>query len=635
MAKSAKNEVFSIARIRAGPPYCMGTWRCPGKGQTLQKFLKLVFTEDSDPLIQISRFQVGLLIIPATLMLSLAMPLQAAVINVPEDYQSIKSALNNSQSGDQVQISSGIYPENNLRVPPGVTVSGIGETPADVVIDGENSGRIMLCESLSTTTIIQNITFINGLATGSSSYDQSGGAILLNRSNPLIRNCVFIGNYAENHGGAIRCSNASPQIIKCVFRNNQAPNGGGGALDCSYDSSPSVVDCTFEANSALWGGGLSCRAQSSPALYDCLFTANLAEGSLGYGGGFMVDFEAAPIFQRCTFYNNTGRFGGVGASLKDSRLKMQECTLVGNNTEWMGGGLVCSRSYPTIESSIIAFNQGAAISSGNGSLPIIRCSNIYGNTGGDWEGTILPQWQGGGNISDDPLFCEYPPSNGVHFNLMPESPCSAENNTCSNMGAWDGGCGISPVVLQDFVVRWNDGRAEISWHVPHEETHKDDFRLERATVDADGSAVPLGFQETSNGSYQGQDPGIQPVDGHQYDYRLFQRQEDDSLILLSSVRLDTADLPPARHLHDVHPNPFNPSTRIRLRFNQERLVTVTVNDIAGRRIRQLARRTFAAGEHLLTWDGRDGDGRACQSGTYIVLVDVDGKPETQKVTLLK
>ena len=584
---------------------------------------------------QIARISPYWLFLLSVLLLGTATSLQAADLFVPKDYPNIRSALIHSHPGDHVKLAPGFYREGALLMPSGVTLSGLGETPAEVIISGQNSRRILLCESMDAVTIIENITFQNGKATGASSYDQSGGAILLNHSSPIIRNCIFSDNFADSHGGAIRCSNSSPSIINCEFRGNLAPKGGGGALDCSYNSHPMVLDCLFEENFARWGGALSARALSDPAISGSIFVSNEADGDRGFGGGFFADFAAAPSFQGCTFYNNVARFGGAGANLDDCLLDMQECTIVGNDATLLCGGIISSKSTPVIQNSIIAFNSGAGLLGVRGSVPDISCSNIYGNTGGDWIDPIESQRELSGNLSADPMFCDYPPGNSVRFNLMPNSPCSGEYSFCSGMGAWEVGCGITPVTILSFEVQWTGDQAEIQWLIPNQETEKEDFLLNRTTVGTEGMPTPIPFRETSSGSYLGQDPEIEPVDGHQYDYHLFQRQADGTLFLLNSLRLDTSVLPVVRHLQGVHPNPFNPSTQIRLRFTRERQVTVSINDLAGRRVAQLASQTFPAGEHLLTWDGKDATGRGCHSGTYIVLVEVDGRPETRKLTLLK
>ena len=128
----------------------------------------------------------------------------AATISVPGDAPDIQQALSLAKVGDRVELSPGIYFENNLVVPEGIFLAGTGSLPGDVVIDGGQTGRILHCESLLQSTSIENITFSNGSAFGPSSYDQSGGAIYAGNSSLKISNCIFSGNEADSHGGAIR-----------------------------------------------------------------------------------------------------------------------------------------------------------------------------------------------------------------------------------------------------------------------------------------------------------------------------------------------------------------------------------------------------------------------------------------------
>src|SRR5262245_14918798 len=67
--------------------------------------------------------------------------------------------------------------------------------------------------------------------------------------------------------------------------------------------------------------------------------------------------------------------------------------------------------------------------------PVISCSDIYRNAGGDWVGVIASQFGASGNISRDPLYCG--PAIG-DFSLDAASPCLAP--ACGRMGALGQGC---------------------------------------------------------------------------------------------------------------------------------------------------------------------------------------------------
>jgi hypothetical protein len=81
-------------------------------------------------------------------------------------------------------------------------------------------------------------------------------------------------------------------------------------------------------------------------------------------------------------------------------------------------------------------------------------------------------------------------------------------------------------------------------------------------------------------------------------------------------------------------NPFNPSTEVH--FVPSRPAgRLTVYDGIGRRP-PLANERFEAGDHGVTWDGRDDAGREMGSGSYFFHLTVDGQfVGTQKAVILK
>jgi hypothetical protein len=98
---------------------------------------------------------------------------------------------------------------------------------------------------------------------------------------------------------------------------------------------------------------------------------------------------------------------------------------------------------------------------------------------------------------------------------------------------------------------------------------------------------------------------------------------------------DDLAAPPGAQLHRNHPNPFNPRTTISFTLERAGPAELAVLDPAGRRIVVLAARTFGAGTHSLSWDGRDARGRALPSGTYIVRLATGTEVVARKVTLLR
>jgi hypothetical protein len=69
-------------------------------------------------------------------------------------------------------------------------------------------------------------------------------------------------------------------------------------------------------------------------------------------------------------------------------------------------------------------------------------------------------------------------------------------------------------------------------------------------------------------------------------------------------------------LHQNAPNPFTASTVIRYDLPEEAAVTVRFYDVSGRRVQELPQGVQPAGQHAVSWDGRDGSGRPVAAGVY-------------------
>jgi hypothetical protein len=83
------------------------------------------------------------------------------------------------------------------------------------------------------------------------------------------------------------------------------------------------------------------------------------------------------------------------------------------------------------------------------------------------------------------------------------------------------------------------------------------------------------------------------------------------------------------------PNPFNPSTTIGFTVAAPGRVTLVVYDIAGRQVRVLVDDMRRASRYEVTWDGKDGGGRAVASGLYLYKLETGQGSVTKKMILLR
>jgi hypothetical protein len=85
----------------------------------------------------------------------------------------------------------------------------------------------------------------------------------------------------------------------------------------------------------------------------------------------------------------------------------------------------------------------------------------------------------------------------------------------------------------------------------------------------------------------------------------------------------------------VYPNPFNPRTTVTVELARPAQVVLSIVTAAGDRILRRDLGLCDPGRHQLTWDGRDGGGRAAPSGTYLVKVEAGGVGATARATLVR
>lgn len=354
---------------------------------------------------------------------------------VPDQRATISAALNSSQAGDRVLLRPGVYSEFGIALKAGVTLLGLGNTPEDVVIDGGNQGRVLRAINLASAAYLTNLTISNGNAFGATYVDGSGGGLLARDSDLVFTKVSFKANRATASGGAVRALNARPVFQDCDFQNNRA-NLGGGAIDASYGSRLEVTDSRFRGNQAAWGGAASVRNQSVATVRYTSFTSNVAVQAPALGGGLYTDHAAQVNLQFCTFVANSALYGGAVSADREAVVAVDNCTLRLNLGAYHGGGIYLKAAAPTLDHTLLAGNTGQAVHcAAAGRAPTLTSCNVWGNTGGNWDGQIEPQRNLRANRQVNPLFCS---DSDQH--LAANSPCAEQNSGVGLIGALGIGC---------------------------------------------------------------------------------------------------------------------------------------------------------------------------------------------------
>lgn len=102
-----------------------------------------------------------------------------------------------------------------------------------------------------------------------------------------------------------------------------------------------------------------------------------------------------------------------------------------------------------------------------------------------------------------------------------------------------------------------------------------------------------------------------------------------------SIDPEPGEIPRALYLAQNYPNPFNPSTAIRFGLPQNGEVRLTIYNILGERVAELANGTLPAGQYTYTWDGRNHNGRPVASGMYFYRLESEGKIFQKKMLLVR
>ncbi len=93
--------------------------------------------------------------------------------------------------------------------------------------------------------------------------------------------------------------------------------------------------------------------------------------------------------------------------------------------------------------------------------------------------------------------------------------------------------------------------------------------------------------------------------------------------------------PPGITFAPAFPNPARGSLTLRFVLPHETQFSLSIYDVAGRRVRELAAGARPAGEHALAWDMRDQGGREVSAGVYFARLDADRQSVSQKLVKLK
>lgn len=277
-----------------------------------------------------------------------------------------------------------------------VTALGIGENcyhvvsaslVSDCVIDGFSIGG-------------GNALLTEGGSCSSTFNGQGAGMYLGQDVELLVKDCVFIGNIADDGGGMY--AHGQPTIRESVFTRNTARCVGGGV----YGIKPNLVflDTQFLNNQSLLSGGAMKLAGCTALVANTRFLGNES----GNGGGVHADTCDTELIN-CVFSGNRGQDEAGGMEAFGGTTIIKNCTFSRNRSAtYSVGGLDChSETSCTVSNSILHGNIGSGpppgvdevhelyVPSASTDVTYSCCFNVSGSS-----------YTGTGNITQPPGFVD-------------------------------------------------------------------------------------------------------------------------------------------------------------------------------------------------------------------------------------
>ncbi len=335
------------------------------------------------------------LLLPTLSALFLSTSLASAeIIWVPDDYETIKLAINATSPGDTVMVRPGNYYEYNVNFP-----------DFDIVVMSEygaDSTVVYSEDIFAFDTDNTPATILEGFTLRDSSWP-----VMITGGAPTIRKNIFTGNTRGIH-----CqSSATPLIVDNLFTGNTF------GITVDWSAYPEIRGNLITENyhPASQGAGIYLVHGSSALVVDNIFTRNTADMGAGvYITG--VPYGGEVILINNLFAENSssgGSYGGAAIQSAGANLEITNCTFVNNIQSGDGaGGAICawgSGQVTTIVNSVFYNNQagegpdlavgGSAwlnytwLGSGGGAI------HIYPGGSCVWDDSTL---------TGDPIFAEGP-----------------------------------------------------------------------------------------------------------------------------------------------------------------------------------------------------------------------------------
>ena len=537
---------------------------------------------------------------------------------VPDDFPTIKDAIDNMINGDSLIVGPGIYQEQinitnkNIKIVSNYQFSG---NPIDIdntVIRGDGSrSNLVVKDAKDSTCSFSGFTIING-------GGDEGGGLHIDNSVLKLSDLKILKNSAMQ-GGGIYSINSNIKIYNIVIDSNQAYEGGG--IYCQY-SNLKLNNVILSENGIIYnisdaGGGIFVSYGSSINMENCLITGNETSS---LGGGIYSDGAILNI-KKCSFIKNkVSESGGAIRLSFDSKAYIKNSIFEFNESEYEGGAIFNMDSYLSLENSIISNNKSKFFSGGIGGsesglelVNVTICKNQANVKGGglDFSASINLVLINSIIYYNNPSQVDIVETFGSKFNvaysLIP--------------GGFNG-------ILHEYDedINWLNGNIDANPNFVN--YMSDDFSLKDnspcigagiSSIEIDSihyDAPEYDYYNNIRPSPAGSNPDIGAI---------------ENILGVSTALEDQFNSRPVVFaLNQNFPNPFNPVTQIKLSIDQPAKTSLIIYNTLGEKVTVLLNEFKAAGEYQIKFDASK-----LASGIYFYYLQAGSKSSVRKMILIK
>lgn len=384
----------------------------------------------------------------------------ASTLNVPGDFTSVQTAVENAVDGDTIIVSDGVYFERIDLLGKSIVVASLYAIDGDsahisgTVIDSDTlaigaseTGSVLRASGSFPSepeAVVIGLTLQNGQA-------DEGGGVYCREYDLTLRNCVLKDNWASQGQVAFLFHSATSMTLdSCEIY------GGGGSISSFYSwlKTDKLIQkkCTI-SNSRIYdthirpryktaivsctlSNGSVTAFQSDYSITGSSLDSCLIEGI--DGASLSIDSSALTA---CDV--NVDRFSSfeVSSSLVTGTIDVISYAFDASNSTFIGTvhlGMGSS-SYPaTFDKCIIVTDGSAAITCGEQQLLTLSCCDLSGCDSSSWLSGSPTHLDTFNIVFADPLFCD---KVGGDYHLMAASPCGELSSPCDTLiGVYGVGC---------------------------------------------------------------------------------------------------------------------------------------------------------------------------------------------------